>query len=123
MSQNLSKDEFIALQSLSKNKDLIIQKPVIGDSVVIVDRPDMKEMDKILRDQRKFAKVNLKDDTTLNFAVNQEKRVDKVLKKLIESNSMKEKPRFPDFFRGSLDVDFQFTNITLGTFNYYVITK
>ena len=106
MSQNLSKDEFIALQSLSKNKDLIIQKPVIGDSVVIVDRPDMKEMDKILRDQKKFAKVNLKDDTTLNFAVNQEKRVDKVLKKLIESNSMKEKPRFPDFFSGSLDVDF-----------------
>ena len=106
MSQNLSKDEFIALQSLSKNKDLIIQKPVIGDSVVIVDRPDMKEMDKILRDQKKFAKVNLKDDTTLNFAVNQEKPVDKVLKKLIESNSMKEKPRFPDFFSGSLDVDF-----------------
>ena len=35
----------------------------------------------------------MKDDTLLNFAVNQEKRVDKVLRKLVESNSMTEKTR------------------------------
>ena len=35
----------------------------------------------------------MKDDTSLNFAINQEKHVDKVLKKLVESKSMTEKTR------------------------------
>ena len=35
----------------------------------------------------------MKDDTLLNFAVNQEKHVEKVLKKLAKSNSMTEKSR------------------------------
>ena len=68
---------------------MIIQKSDKGNSLVIVDRQDyIKKMDNILSDQKKFT-VNLKDDTLLNFAVNQEKR--KVLKKLVESNSMAEK--------------------------------
>ena len=46
-----------------------------------------------LSDQRKFSKVSLKDDTLLNFAINEEKHVDKVLKKLVESKSMTEKTR------------------------------
>ena len=45
-------------------------------------------MNDILSDQEKFSKVSLKDDTLLNFAVNQEKHVDKILKKLVESKSM-----------------------------------
>ena len=90
MPQNLSKDEFIALQNLSKNKDLIIRKSGKGNSVVIVDRQDyIKRMDNILSDQKKFTIVNLKKDTLLNFAVNQEK----VPKKLVESNSMIEKSK------------------------------
>ena len=51
-------------------------------------------MDDILSDQKKFSKVSLKDDTLLNFAINHEKHVDKVLKKLVEfnrSNSMTDK--------------------------------
>ena len=36
--QNLSNDEFIAFQNLSKNKDLIIQKSDKGNYVVIFDR-------------------------------------------------------------------------------------
>ena len=41
-------------------------------------------MNDILSDQKKFSKVRLKDDTSLNFAINQEKHV-KVLKKFVES--------------------------------------
>ena len=48
-------------------------------------------MDDILSDQNKFSNVNLKDDTSWNFVVNQEKRVGMVLEKLVESNSMTEK--------------------------------
>ena len=63
-----------------------------GNSVVINDRQDyIKKMHYILSDQKKFTMVNLKDDTLLNFAVNQEKHVDKVLKKLVESKIMTEK--------------------------------
>ena len=92
--QNLSKEEIAALQNLSENKDLIIQKSDKGNSVVIVQRQDyLDKMNDILSDQNKFSKVSLKDDTLLNFAINQEKYVDKVLKKFVESKSMTEKTR------------------------------
>ena len=89
---NLSKKVFIALQNLSKNKNLIIQKSDKGNSVVIVDREDyIKKMNDILNDKKKFWKINMKDNTLLNFAINQEKYVDKLRKKRVESNSMTEK--------------------------------
>ena len=92
--QNLSKEEFTALQNLSKNKDLIIQKSDKGNSVVIVQRQDyLEKMNGILSDQKKISKVSLKDDTLINFAINQEKHVDKFLKKCVESKSMTEKTR------------------------------
>ena len=40
-------------------------------------------MNIILRDHKKFTMVNLKNDNLLNFAVNQEKHVDKILKNLL----------------------------------------
>ena len=65
-----------------------------GNSVVIVQRHDyLKKMNDILSYQKKFSKVNLKDNTLLNFAINQEKHVDKVPKKLVETKSMREKTR------------------------------
>ena len=87
--KNLSKEEFIALQNLSKNKDLIIQKSDKGNSVVIVPRQDyLNKMNDILIDQEKFSKLrSLKDNTSWNFAINQEKHVDKVLKKLGPSSA------------------------------------
>ena len=52
--------------------------------VAIIDRQDcIKKMDKILSNQKKFTIVNLKDDTLSNFAVNQEKHVDRFLKNLL----------------------------------------
>ena len=94
MPQNLSKEEFTALQNLSKNKDLIIQKSDKGNSVVIVQRQGyLEKMIDILSDQKKFSKESLKDDSLLNFGINQEKHVDKVLKKFVESKSMTEKTR------------------------------
>ena len=50
-------------------------------------------MNNILKDQQKFTTATLKDDTLLNFAVNQEKHADKVLKKLAKSSSMTAKTR------------------------------
>ena len=53
----------------------------------------LKKMNDILSNQKKFSKVSLKDTTLLNFAINQEKHVVNVLKKLVESKSMTEKNR------------------------------
>ena len=40
----------------------------------------LEKMNDIFSDQKKFSKVSLKDDTLLNFAINQEKHVNKILK-------------------------------------------
>ena len=94
--QYMSKEDSLLYQtSLKIMKNLIIQqKSDKGNSVVIVKRQDyLKKMNDILSDQKNFSKVRLKDDTLLNFTINQEKHVDKVLKKLVKSMSMTEKTR------------------------------
>ena len=45
-------------------------------------------MENLLSNQRKFEKVTLKNNTFLNFVVNQEKRVDTIFKNLVDSNSI-----------------------------------
>ena len=48
--QHLSKEEFVTLQNLCKNKNIIIQKSDKGDSVVIVDKADyLDKMENLLR--------------------------------------------------------------------------
>ena len=94
--QYMSKEDSLLYQtSLKIKKNLIIQqKSDKGNSVVIVKRQDyLKKMNDILSDQKNFSKGRLKDDTLLNFTINQEKHVDKVLKKLVKSMSMTEKTR------------------------------
>ena len=44
-------------------------------------------------DRSKFQKIALKDDNFLNFITSQEKRIDKIHKKLIDSNSMFQETR------------------------------
>ena len=47
----ISKDEYLALQGLSSNKDIILQKPDKGNSVVLVNKADyIKRMKGLLSD-------------------------------------------------------------------------
>ena len=92
--QNLSKKELAALTSLSKNKDIAIQKSDKGNSLVIVDKETyIKRMENLLSDQRNFERVTLKNDAFLNFVVNQEKRIDIIFKNLVDSNSTSKEMR------------------------------
>ena len=50
-------------------------------------------MENFLSDQSKFHKIDLKDDNFLNFVTSQEKRIDKINRKLVDSNSMSEETR------------------------------
>ena len=62
------------MASLSKNKDIVIQKSGKGNSAVIVDKETyIKIMENLLSDQRKLERVTLKNDAFLNFVVNQVK--------------------------------------------------
>ena len=68
--RNLSDEEFKALQSLSKNTSLVVQKSGKENSVVIVDKDIcLKNMELLLSDKAKFEKVDTKKDL-LNFTVN-----------------------------------------------------
>ena len=92
--QSLSKQELAALASLSKNKDIVIQKSDKGNSVVIVDKETyIKRMENLLSDQRKFERVTLKNDAFLNFVVNREKGINTIFKNLVDSNSMSKEMR------------------------------
>ena len=65
--QNLYNQELEALDKLSKNKNLVVQKADKGNSVVLVDRDVyVKHMENILKDNTKFDKVDIKT-RTLNF--------------------------------------------------------
>ena len=49
---------------------------------MIVDKADyLDKMENLLNDTAKFKIINLKNDGILNFAVNQEKHADHILKK------------------------------------------
>ena len=92
--QHLSKEEFLALQNVRKNKNIAIQKSDKGNSVVVVHKADyLDKMENRLNDRRKFGKTNLKNDGILNFTINQEKSVGNILKKFITSSSISEETR------------------------------
>ena len=50
-------------------------------------------MENFLSDQSKFQKIALKDDNFLNFITSRKKRIDKIYKKLVDSNSISEETR------------------------------
>ena len=70
-----------ALDRLSKNKNLIVQKADKGNCVVLVDRDVYtKHMENIFKDNTKFEQVDIKT-RTLNFQFNNEKRINEILKR------------------------------------------
>ena len=68
---SLNKDEIVAMKTLSKNKDLIIQKSDKGNSVVLINKSDyLDKMCNILSDSKKFMKSSVVDDKLLELRRN-----------------------------------------------------
>ena len=66
MLKHHSKDEFLALQNLHRNKNFVIQKSDKDKSLVIVDKADyLDKMEDLLNNTQKFEKLNLKNDAYL----------------------------------------------------------
>ena len=82
---SLNKDEINALKTLSKDKDLIIQKSDKGSSIVLTNKSDyFDNMRNILSDSKKFVKSSLVDDKHLNFIIGIEKKLTDLLKELLK---------------------------------------
>ena len=97
-----------ALKTLSKNKDLIIQKSDKGNSIVLINKSDY--FDKIYNipsDSKEFVKSSVVVDKHLNIIVGIEKKLTNLLKELKASEAISEtdykklKPRGSSF--GVLD--------------------
>ena len=85
LSEEKAKKKLTNANVITRHNPIVIS----CNSVVIIQRQDyLEKMNDILSDQEKFSKVSLKDDTLLNFAINQEKHVDKVLTKFVESKKV-----------------------------------
>ena len=62
--------------------------------VVFVEKTDyLGKTENIQNDLRRFEKINLENDEFFSFPVNQEKRVDSILKDIIASNGIFEETR------------------------------
>ena len=86
--------DFVKSRKKEVKKKFIIQKYGKGNSVVLVSKADyLDKMENLLNDTQKFEKINLKNDGILSFAVNQEKRVENVKKKLVASNTISQETR------------------------------
>ena len=81
--ENLTPSEFKALKSLSKNKNIVIQKADKGNTVVILDKCSyISAIEEILNDNSKFSKLDIPAGKEINHIVNLEKRITSALKLL-----------------------------------------
>ena len=88
---NLTTEEFAVLKSLSKNKNLIIQKSDKGNSIAIIDKRDcLEKMRNTLSDTIKSTQVSVAEGKQLNFIVNIEKHITNLLRDLKDSEVISE---------------------------------
>ena len=77
--RNLSDAELKALENLTQNKNLVIQKVDKGNTVVIINKSDFKTKIKdILSDSTKFKKFEIDENKQLNSLLNSEKKLKRV---------------------------------------------
>ena len=80
---NLRKAEFDTLKSLMRNKELIIQKADMGNTVALLNRKDyISKMKLIFADTLKFKKTQIDGSKVLNHLIEMENNIVELLIKL-----------------------------------------
>ena len=88
---SLNWEEIFALKTLSKNKDLIIQKSDKGNSIVLINKSNyLEKMHNILSGSKKFVKSFVVNYKHLNFINGIEKKLTDLSKKLKASGAISE---------------------------------
>ena len=86
---NLSREGYIALKSLMKNKKLIIQKAAKGNTVALINRADyIFKIKPILKDTCKFENIEIYESKVLNNLINMENRIIGLFEILKEKNEI-----------------------------------
>ena len=80
--ENLTTFEFKTLRHLSKNKNIVIQKPGKGNNIVIDQTSYISNNEKILRDHTKFSDLDIPTGKEISYITNLEKRITSGLKLL-----------------------------------------
>ena len=71
---NFRETELQTLNSLLQNKDIIIQKADKGNTIVVIDKDAYeKKIKAIISDGSKFEKLDIQEETYLNFILNKKK--------------------------------------------------
>ena len=90
--RNLSKAELNALENLTKNKNLVIEKLDKGNTVVFISKSDYKTNVKdIWSDSTKFKKLEIDEKKQLNFLLNSEKKLKDIIKPLYQKECLTKK--------------------------------
>ena len=88
LSKNLSKNEWLALKSLSRNKEIIVCKPDKGNGVVVIDQKDyVSKLQSLLADTSKFKPLS---QDPLKLTLSREEKLRKFLRTLIPKGSLTE---------------------------------
>ena len=82
---NLSEAELNALENLTKNKNLVIQKVDKDNTAVIINKNDYKIKD-ILSDSTKFKKLEIGENKQLIFLINSETKLKDIIKPFIKTS-------------------------------------
>ena len=84
-------NEFESLCKLKTENNLVIQKAVKGNTIVILDKDSyLKSVETLLKDSSKFKNIPIAPNKDLNYIINSEKRVTDLLKKLKNKNAISE---------------------------------
>ena len=92
--ENLAPFEFKALKRLSKSKNIVIQKAVKGNAVVILDRCSyISAIEEILYGNYKFSKLNIPARKEINHIINLKERITSEVK-LIKNKEIIDKSTY-----------------------------
>ena len=83
---NINKEKYLALKSLSSNKNIRLQKADKGNSVVLVNKADyIKRMKELLSDVSKFKEITVEPGKEINLLLQHEGKLIDFLKQIKSS--------------------------------------
>ena len=89
--------QFKAFRHLSKNKNIVIQRPSKGNTIVILDKISyISAIEEILNDRTKFSNLDIPAGRETNYITNLEKRISSGLK-LLKDKEIIDKAAYKNF--------------------------
>ena len=82
---NLSSEELSSLKTLTRNKNIVIQRADKGNTVVIIDKDKyIQGVKNVISDSSKFIPLNIPPEDYINYIVNVEKKFRKLFNNLYD---------------------------------------